>query len=194
MDPKSLHELTADTWVALSATDDAITVWDTRDPRHPVPEVSLPVGSGNTGELAVAPVSDGWLVGTDYASTPDDVSGSASGSGMASAMNLAEIRDGGRSIENYAQVQAQVGDFTLSSEGRSMATTLGTDGELDETGNASDLSIFSPQDIHDNQIGILYPLDADSLYTRLCSDTVVEHPSSSWRRYLPSTYYRSACS
>jgi hypothetical protein len=67
-----------------------------------------------------------------------------------------------------------------------VATNLDTSG--------SGLGAFYPQGPESTGLGILYPLNSDSVYEHLCSTATRSPPDPSWSKYLPATYYRPACS
>lgn len=178
MDPDSVIGLDSDTWAALTPDDQTMDVWDAKYPRKLTVTAALTAGSGSDGELSAAPSPGGWLVGTGLLS-----------SGTNDVVYLAQVRDAGKSISEYAQLPADSANREFSSDGKSLATNFeGFDG--------SGFEAFHPQDLDmvSGYPGILYPLDSDSLYGHLCSIATRTPRRSSWSQYLPSTYYRPACS
>lgn len=178
MDPSSISMLGDRTWIALTASDNAIALWDMSDPRSPRKLSAIPLGNASGSELAVTARSGGWLTGTSLITT-----------GPAGTMTLADVTADGRALDNYAQIPGVGPDLEFSPNGKFLATDL----DLETIGNGLG-AFYLAGSISTWLVGILYPLDADSLYAQLCSDTVGEHPSASWRQYLPNTYYRPACS
>jgi hypothetical protein len=177
MDPNSLVGLNGDTWVALTRDDETIDLWNVSDPRKPTDTAALAVGSGSDGGLSATTSPGGWLVGSGF--TPPDSS--------SDMVYLTQVRADGKAISNYAQLSGDPVNFTLSPDGKFLVTNF-------DAFDGSGFQAFDPWNTDSENPGILYPLNSDSVYGRLCSITTQIPPSSSWSKYLPATYYRPACS
>jgi hypothetical protein len=179
MDPNALNVLNGDTWVALTSDKDALDVLDVSNPSNPVVTAGIPVGGTyeNAG-LSVTDSPGGWLTGSDFTptGTTDQV------------IYLTQVRADGKAVSDYVQLPTSAGSlFTFSPDGKSVATNL-------NTSYGSGLGAFYPQGPESTGLGILYPLNSDSVYEHLCSTAGRSPQDPSWSRYLPATYYRPACS
>jgi hypothetical protein len=180
MDPDAVNTLNDSTWVALTPDKEAMDVLNVSDPRKPAVTAAIPVGTGysNSGLYTTASPG-GWLAGALF--IPPSATGQQ--------IHLMQVRADGKAISDYAQLPASAGSlFTFSPDGKFLATDF-------DTSQGNGFEAFDPQDPDNGSfLGILYPLDSDSLYQRLCSIATQTPPDPSWSKYLPATYYRSACS
>jgi WD40 repeat protein len=178
MDPNALNVLNGDTWVALTSDKDALEAWDVSNPSKPTVTAGIPVaGTYENAGLSVTDTPGGWLAGSDF--TPAGTTGQI--------IYLMQVRADGKAVSDYAQLPTSAGSlFTFSPDGKSVATNLDTSG--------SGLGAFYPQGPESTGLGILYPLNSDSVYEHLCSTATRSPPDPSWSKYLPATYYRPACS
>lgn len=181
MDPSGLNALGDDTWVALTRDDKTLNVWDVSNPRKPSVTAALPVGSGyGKGGLYTADTPAGWLAGIDF--TPPNT---ATENKVA---YLVQVRGDGRAVSNYVQLPISSASLiTFSPDGKYLAANF-------DTSDGSGFDAFYPRSFGNTDLGILYPLDSDSVYEHLCSIATQTPPDPSWSKYLPATYYRPACS
>lgn len=178
MDPTGIAGLNNDIWVALTTNDDALDVWDTRNPRLPTRIAALPVENASASSLSAVNSPGGWLVATGSNGNNGDYE-----------VYVSEVPSNGRAISSYAQIPGDVPDYQMSPDGKLLTTNLETTNDPE-----SALTAFDPQAAATGSPGIVYPLNSDSLYQHLCSIVSQAPFNPSWQQYLPDTYYRPACS
>lgn len=99
-------------------------------------------------------------------------------------MGLWQVTADYQTLSQYAQVTADDSAYAFSPDGSFLATNLKT---LSNGDNAEDeLNAFTARP-NDNA-GIVYPLNADSVYEQLCSLASQASVSSSWQKYLPGIF------
>jgi WD40 repeat protein len=178
MDPDGLNSVSNDTWIALTRDDETINVWNVSNPNHPGVTAALPVGTGyDHAGVYTADTPEGLLAGMGFIPL----------SGTGEEVYLMQVRSDGGAVSDYAQLAASTGLFVFSPDGKFLATNFDTSG-------GSGFEAFYPQDPDSADLGILYPLNTDSIYEHLCSIATQTPPDASWSKYLPATYYRPACS
>lgn len=97
-------------------------------------------------------------------------------------------------LEEYASLgnsNIGVGGNVFTPNERMLAENLSIDPYENENGQ---LMAFVGVPSEGTNVGIVYPTNTDTFYQDLCSVTAKEPVSPSWRQYLPTTYYRPACS
>lgn len=162
--------------------DHKLGLWNVRYPAAPVATAALPLDSGYTAaptsKIEVSP--DRRLLAAGISSGQGDYS-----------VDVWQAAADGRSLSEYIEVLGDNGNYELAPDGGFLATNVATN----RGDNATDaLNAFADQLLPNGSVGIVYPLDADAVYTTLCSVASRTPVGSSWREYLPETYYRPACS
>lgn len=170
------------TLAGFTSNDDSLVLWDVRYPAPPVAQVVLPLPGGYQAGAgtSIASSTGGELL--------------AAGISTSQGMNDGDVEvwqaaPDDASLSEYAEVAG--GGQALAPDGEFVAVDLDTD----LAGYAEDeLNAFADEPLPNGTIGLVYPLDTDDVYTQLCSLASQNPVSSSWREYLPETFYRPACS
>jgi WD40 repeat protein len=179
MDPSSVNGLNGDLLIALTGDRDTMDVLNLGNPRKPIVTAALPVGSGYASAGVYTTDSPaGWLAGANFISS----------NGIGQVINLMRVSGDGKALSDYAQLPSPAGSlFTFSPDGKVLATNF-------DTSDGSGFGAFYPQNPDYLGLGMLYPLNSDSLYEHLCSIATQTPVNPTWSKYLPTTYYRPACS
>lgn len=164
--------------VGLTSQDTSLGLWDVRYPAPPVPLAILPLESGFTAGSAT---SIAFSPGRRLLATGISTSQGNNDSYVQIWQSAADAR----SLSQYAQLGGDSGNFALAPDGGFLAMNLDTRG--------GQLNAFASQPLPNGSVGIVYPLGTDAIYTQLCSVARQTPVRTSWREYLPETYYRPAC-
>jgi hypothetical protein len=159
-----------------------LALWNIHYPANPAETAVLPLAQGFTSPGSPIKMSPATRL---LAAGIDDVA-----SGGDDTVGLWQVAANYRALSQYAQVTGDDTAYEFAPDGSFLATNLKTQSN---GANAEDeLNAFTARP-NDNA-GIVYPLDADSVYEQLCSLASQASVSSSWQKYLPGTFYRPACS
>jgi WD40 repeat protein len=170
------------TVAGFTSNNASLALWNIHYPANPAETAVLPLAEGFTSPGSPIKMS---LAKRLLAAGIDDVA-----SGSEDTVGLWQIAADYRTLSQYAQVTGDDSAYAFAPDGSFLATNLETQGNGD---NAEDeLNAFSA--LPNDHVGIVYPLDADSVYEQLCSLASQASASSSWQKYLPGTFYRPACS
>jgi hypothetical protein len=182
IDPVTGMWMDAHTVAGFTSNNASLALWNIHYPANPAETAVLPLAEGFTSPGSPIKMSPAKRL---LAAGIDDV---ASGSG--DTVGLWQVSADNRALSQYAQVTGDDSAYEFAPDGSLLATNLETQGNGD---NAEDeLNAFSA--LPNDHVGIVYPLDADSVYEQLCSLASQASVSSSWQKYLPGTFYRPACS
>jgi WD40 repeat protein len=169
-DPQTISWVDAHTIAASTAGDNAIGLWRVRSPGGATQIAALP--SGETISSPLIASDDGRYLALGILShEPTE--------GIA----VWQVSDDHERLSALAQLPGGSMGHAFSPDNSKLATSL-------DATDFSQLQAFLLQDTSP----VLYPLDADIIYRHLCSAATSAPVNPSWRQYLPTTYYRPACS
>jgi WD40 repeat protein len=180
VDPSTGEWLDDHTLAGFTNQYNALDLWDVRHPAKPTAHAVLPLDSGVTDAGNLQASSSGRLLaaGVAFSSqiTYDNV-------------DVWQSTADHQSLFGYAVIIGDSGNYSLASNGSFLVTNVNTN---IYDGVEGELNAFAAHSAYG--VGIIYPLDTEAVYRRLCSIALQDHVNSAWRSYVPDTYYRPACS
>jgi WD40 repeat protein len=170
-DPNALGWIDGQELVAINADNTELDLWRVDDGLPSSVLAATPIGSQILGTLQVSP--DAQLFAAGYTN--------ASIEGGQDTVQLWSLTADHRALADFAALPGDSVAFAFAPGSQTLAAEL--------TADLGQQLAFAPGDT----LTAVYPLSEGALYSQLCQVTMTTGVGSGWQRYLPDTYYRSAC-
>jgi WD40 repeat protein len=169
-DPNAVTWISSQVLGGAMSNDDVIALWSAGT--APRLLTAYPIGSQHQVNSIVSSPDSAWLA-AGLSDTGDD---------SGDEVTLWNVPGNDRSLAEFAELPGDSRNVVFARDSDTLASNLSAI-------TAGQLAAFTP----DNTPAVLYPLDAGSVYNRLCAMTRSTLDGRSRPQYLPATFYRLGC-